>query len=382
MTRIGFAIMDPTGGGCHYRAHLPARVLRAHGHEVVVGETVRYASDWRLGLELEDSTGGVTPATEVESFYDEAGGWTHVFVPDVLVLTAGWSLGITEMLNIGRASGAGDAGRSRAQRLVLDFDDGLEAPVDNAGFRPDQVARKVGSALEVDRLTCSTPAVARDLSAVRRPTAVVRNMIDPDLFADALAANQSRLAFAMTGEGRWGRPLVLGYRGPIPWHRFDIVSLRDGVGPLVELGCRFVHIGGREDDATTFAELVGIDPELVEVRPQVPFAEYPASLAGIDVGLVPFSRRAWSSYKSNVGALEWNAAGVPWVASDQSEYRRLDGLGVVAGRFGWGSRVRELLNPVARHDRYHAQRMAAARYDVSAHVERSDTDAWSKALGL
>lgn len=376
--RIGFAITDPEGGGCQYRAHLPARALRARGHEVVVGEIVRYGDDdWRLGLELSSSTEGAEPHTVVNSFLDEAGHWFHVFVPDVLVVTAGWSLGMESLLGIGEAAGGGMLGRNPGQVLVVDYDDGLEAPPDNAGYRPDQLTHKVASALRADRLTCSTPAVARDLTAVNRPTSVVRNAIDRTMFGHAHAVNQARLAVRIADE--IAGELVIGYRGPLPWHRLDVEALRGALGPLVEIGCSFVHIGARDDDEATFAELVGIDPALVERRPHVPFAEYPELLAGIDLGLVPFARRPWSSYKSNIGGLEWNAAGVPWLASDQPEYRRLHSSSIVAGRFGWAARVRELLEPVARYDRWHAQHIGGARFDVA---DAGRGRAWERALGI
>lgn len=387
--RIGFAITDPEGGGCQYRGHLPARALRARGHDVVVGETVRYGdNEWRLGLELdvasdehhaqvasrEDWPGG-NPA--VNFYTDEAGTTFAVFVPDVLVVTAGWSLGMESLLGVGEAAGGGMLGRNAGQVLVVDYDDGLEAPPDNAGYRPDQLTHKVASALRADRLTCSTPKVAHDLVAVRRPTSVVRNAIDRTMFGHAHAVNQARLAVRIADEVEG--ELVVGYRGPLPWHRLDVEALRGSLGPLVEMGCTFVHIGARDDDEATFAQLVGLEDRMVERRPHVPFADYPDLLAGIDLGLVPFARRAWSTYKSNIGGLEWNAAGVPWLASDQPEYRRLHSGSIVAGRFGWGARVRELLNPVARYDRWHSQHTAGLRFDVA---DAGRGRAWERALGI
>jgi hypothetical protein len=205
-------------------------------------------------------------------------------------------------------------------------------------------------------------------------------MIDPELFAASSALNTARLGVAVADGVRGG--LVCGYRGPLPWHREDVRELATGIGNLVELGCRFVHIGARDDDPETFAEVCGIAPELVELRPQVPFAEYPDALAGVDVGLVPFARRPWSGYKSNIGALEWTAAGVPWISSDQPEYRKLTDRALVRGRLGWGSRVRELLDPAHRFELYSVQLAAAQRHDVSAVMRRGAGRGWELALGL
>lgn len=377
--RVAFAIMDPLGGGAYYRGHLPARVLRAQGHEVVVGDVVRFGdTEWRLGIDLLEGQVSNPQRCRGIEFVDDAGTRGEVFVPDVLVLTAGWALGVQEILEVGRQAGGGAQGRNVSQTIVVDYDDGLEAPRDNAGFRTDQVQRKLASALSADRLTCSTPNVARDLALIDRPTRVLRNMIDLSLYDDARRQNEGRLAVDWSSSGS-GRGMVLGYRGPLPWHRPDVEALRGAAGSLVDLGCRFVHIGARGTDRTHFAEVLGVPADLVEMRAQVPFALYPDQLAGIDVGLVPFARRSWSGYKSNIGALEWNAAGVPWIAGDQPEYRKLFSSSVTVGGTGWGRLVAALMPGEARTAMLARQLARTVQADVQRH---EDDPAWATALGL
>lgn len=399
MARVGFAITDPKGGGAWYRGMFPAACLRALGHEVVCGEMLRFGPSWELGIDLREGVIDNPQGIAGELYTDEAGTEGEVWCPDVMVLTAGWSMGILEVLELGRQAGAGEAGRNRSQTIALDFDDGLEAPRDNAGWRPRQAELKAAAALSADRLVCATPMIARDFALVRRPTKVVRNRVSPELFETVRDTNEARLALdcygtewgaAAPAESSWGlvgEPvtddrLTLGYRGPMPWHRADIEALKPIAGRLVELGCYLVHIGAREDDAQSFAEAVGIP--FAERRLQVPFALYPNQLAGIDVGLVPFARRRWSTYKSAIGALEWNAAGVPWLASDVPEYRRLHSASSLSSWPRWVRELERLRDGEERRDLYRRQVQRSERfYATEGSARARDVGReWADALAL
>lgn len=372
MTRIGFALTDVAGGGAWYRGLLPARLLRELGHEVVCGDSLRFGPRWELGIDLREGFTDNPQGIAGELYTDEAGTEGEVWCPEVLVLTAGWAMGILEVLELGRMSGAGELGRNVGQVLAIDYDDGLDAPKDNAGWRPRQVELKAAAALSADRIVCATPTIAREFALVRRPTRVVRNRVDPLLFDAVRAQNEPRLeadrfatvleqAPELTPAGALGvgysfeddDRLAVGYRGPLPWHRADVAELGRIAERLLELGCYLVHIGAREDDRETFAEVVGVP--FAERRVQVPFAAYPAQLWGIDVGLIPFARRRWSSYKSAIGALEWNAAGVPWLSSDVPEYRRLYSASALASWPRWLRELERLREGKARRDLYRRQ---------------------------
>lgn len=393
MARIGFAITDVTGGGAWYRGLFPARLLRSLGHEVVAADTLRYGPRWELGFDLREGFIDNPQELAGELYTDEAGTEGEVWCPDVMVLTAGWVMGILEMLELGRMSGAGEMGRNVSQVLAVDFDDGLEPPRDNAGWRPRQVEFKLAATQAADRIVCATPMIARDLALTKRPTRVVRNVTDPSRFADVAEQNLERLEHDRTGRHFMEMDpepvpyaeddrLALGYRGPMPWHRADIEELAKWARRAVdELNCYWIHIGARPDDPVTFAELVGI--EYAEARAHTPFATYPGNLFGVDVGIISFARRRWSTGKSNIGALEWNAAGVPWLASDVPEYRKLHSASTVSSPFGWIRHLERLTSAKARRDLFDRQRVRSAElYADEAGLHWRAALEWAKALGV
>lgn len=59
--------------------------------------------------------------------------------------------------------------------------------------------------------------------------------------------------------------------------------------------------------------------ELVDLRP---FPEYPSGLLDFDIGLAPIVNNAFNRAKSNLKPLEYNACGIPFVASKVAPYQR------------------------------------------------------------
>ena len=49
-----------------------------------------------------------------------------------------------------------------------------------------------------------------------------------------------------------------------------------------------------------------------------------AQLGGVDVAVIPYANRSFSKAKSAIAALEWTAAGVPWISTGNPEVALLD----------------------------------------------------------
>ena len=74
---------------------------------------------------------------------------------------------------------------------------------------------------------------------------------------------------------------------------------------------------------------VGIDTSRVQALPNVrllgprPYADLPAYLSAMDVGLIPFKRNEVTFHADPIKAYEYLAAGLPVVATDMPALRRL-----------------------------------------------------------
>lgn len=329
---IGFAITDPAGGVAYYRAAAPAIILHALGDYVVVSDELRMAPDGTFTLGL-TSPEGAPPV-----------GWA----PDVVVLTGGWPSGLPHV-------GWIDEARAAGQLVICDVDDYPHVPPDNRHHDPRLAAAKLAAFDRADAVTCSTGVIADWLRMnTTTPVHLVRNVVDPAMYRYARTLNATRRL------ERAERPVVIGFRGGTAFHQADLEALG---GELARLGAdvRFRHIGD-DPAAPSFAALTGVNPEQVVSVPLVPFRDYPETLAGVDIGILPLADRVFSYAKSGIGALEWTAAGVPWLASPSPEYLRLDKAGCVRRRHQWAGRLADLIrSPELRLEVHLRQRETARR---------------------
>lgn len=80
---------------------------------------------------------------------------------------------------------------------------------------------------------------------------------------------------------------------------------------------------------------------------RVAFEDWSRALQSISVGAAPLADTKFNEAKSWLKPLEYAAVGIPWVASDRREYRRLWGLEQSAG-FLVGDRTRDWVRPLRR----------------------------------
>jgi glycosyltransferase involved in cell wall biosynthesis len=113
-----------------------------------------------------------------------------------------------------------------------------------------------------------------------------------------------------------------------------------------------IHHSGHVNGAAWFADKVGLPRDKVMKTPMHNPIEYAKHSFCFDVGLAPLNDVPFNHAKSWIKAIEYAAAGIPFIASNLSEYKRLNqtyGLGHLASTpEEWQSHLNELLNTQKR----------------------------------
>lgn len=325
---IGFA---STEGGCaHYRAELPARMLRDRGLDAFAGGDLYLYPGGPIAIASD-------PADEREAAAD---GWRE---PDVLVLAGGWPTKLgPDVIRAARACG---------QRVVVDCDDWPWLPAGNPHHVLGGGDYKLAAMRAADHVTASTPFLVDALARHRIDATLCRNSIDAARYADARAVNVDRPDASR---------MIAGYRGMLAgFHDADVRTL---AGQLPD-DLALMHVGADPREHKSFARLARVAPERVATRAAVVFDEYGPQLRGVDLALVPYALRQFSRAKSNIAAMEWTAAGVPWVGAANDELALLDDLTPrLVDAVGWSRVIDELRDPANRARCWANQLAGLARF--------------------
>lgn len=325
MALIGFA---STVGGCHhYRAELPARAVAAAGARVALGADLAIEPNGGpIGMTTRDLDERDMVAVDEETNEPRAvimldDGWVE---PETIVLAGGYPAALGGDI-VARAVAAG-------QRVICDCDDYPSLPASNPHYHPAAYGSKMSAFRAASAVTCATPGLQRFLAKEGIEATLARNWIDRARWTDVRLHNVARRLQRRRGA------LLVGYRGMLAgFHDADVRTLR-GQLPYDDL----VHIGADPRAAQGFASLTHIPPRRVLERQAVEFEHYGAQLAGIDAAVIPYADRAFSSHKSNIAAMEWTAAGVPWLSYGNPEVRALDPTRCVADPHLRGSIAKQL----------------------------------------
>lgn len=286
MPSVAFWFGQP-GGTAEYRAFVPGRALERLGWDVAF---------------LEDLD--VTPAGRVRGD------------PDILV--------IVRVMNADLPAVVRQIRRDGRTTVVYDADDWfLGVPDYNPASRLSPLA--VGAmhdAMSLSHLvTCSTPELAEGYSRLNR-TVVLPNYLDSEIWTD-----NDHLWVDHDG-------IHVGWLGAFGWRAGDLDLLKPWLPRFLDdhPDVRFVAAGCGE-----LLDYLGIDglttPKSDDVLPGFnsnlhPYAHLPAMLGGIDIGLVPLTYNRFNQAKSWCKGMEYNAMGIPAVASPSREYRRFVRPGV------------------------------------------------------
>ena len=279
------------GASLYYRGALVANELRARGFGGWIGSVWRPDDDG--AIEVMDHTDGT---------------W---HTPDVLWCQQWFSEELVESTHRARAAG---------QVVVCDIDDHYwRMPKTNEAYKiwarqPESISYFEHMAA-CDAIITSTETLAYRASRLGPPVFLARNPVD----------------------SRWLTPHdpsdgQVSWIGSTPWRAHDLELFCEAKLDqwLKRRGQRFYHGGAMVPPELTYAErmvgahyrpfptlseLAGIDPSLIDERPNVPFVDYPWLWENVGVSLVPLEPVAFNRGKSWLKSLESCAAGVPHVVS-------------------------------------------------------------------
>lgn len=304
----------------YYRTQLPARVLRAAGHEVVCPSETHD----RL-LRSEDD----------EDFVKAQAGRFDLIIVDRTVRFQDLKhFAALRHVNPG-------------SRMIVDFDDDFaNVPPWNpswGSFQSGQQYREAGHAhLKLSELaTVSTEPLRKAFERKAHAIRVCHNMIDPKDWT-GLPTNRAR--------GSDGHLRVL--YGGASGHFGDLDVARAGIEAVIEkppVPFRLICFG-----ALPFwlHEASRKYPGRVVALPWVPFGDYPAAVAwgGFDVALAPLQDHPFNVAKSNIKWLEAAVQGIPFMCSNVGPYAEIpDGCAIRVENtpVQWSEGLRALLKDAA-----------------------------------
>lgn len=154
---------------------------------------------------------------------------------------------------------------------------------------------------------------------------------------------------------------VIGWAGSLHSHPDDLREVRAAVARVKSI----IKVVGPGDGV---ARELGLDG--VAATGVVKFTDWPQAVGRIGVGIAPLADTKFNTAKSWLKPLEYAACGVPWIASDRVEYRRLHELGcgqLARSTREWASKLRWLVSePNARQDLSDAGRAVAQTQSIQA----------------
>lgn len=207
------------------------------------------------------------------------------------------------------------------QRIIVDIDDHFDGLHEaNQAFHTTDPARNRASNREhlreiikqADLVTVSTPFLADYYADKARDVRLIRNGVNPRQFTPVKHAD--------------GRPII-GWAGATAWRSNDLEGLRSWLPSFLQENEVFFMHAGHESGKPTFAELTGVNPDLIVTVPMQPLPKY-ADMLAFDIGIVPLAAIDFNRAKSSIKGLEYSLAGIPWVADPMPEYERLTQMGV------------------------------------------------------
>jgi glycosyltransferase involved in cell wall biosynthesis len=167
---------------------------------------------------------------------------------------------------------------------------------------------------------------------------------------------------------------IVGWAGSLSVHKDDLTVVGSGIGlALRDAEWEFRVVGVAE----------GVKGELG--LPYTPaetgwlaINQYPYAVAKLGIGIAPILDNRFNRAKSWLKALEYGALGVPFIASDMPEYRRL-GIGMLAANpRQWKGMLTALMkDPAMREDMRLAGRACARKWTFEGNTHRWG-DVWLK----
>lgn len=267
------------------------------------------------------------------------------------------------------------AAKRQGMTVVVELDDNLHQL-----HRRNHMARNVDPRVQplhnivwaqrtidvADMLIVSTPAIARQYG--REKSVIVRNYLPGHILPLAPKTSPARD--------------VLGWTGHIGVHPEDLQSTGGGLRNLTR---PFTVVGGTEG----VADALGLPENRVRLgciwQKDIP-TYWHALGQTIGVGVAPLQASAFNNAKSALKIMEYNALGIPYVASPSAEYqwytRRSRGGLLAESRGQWERYTKRVLTSDTLYEDLRAAGLAWARENtLEAHIDEH-IGAWERAYDL
>jgi hypothetical protein len=354
--RVLFATADSNGPQGWWRCHVPAAMLRSRGHEAFSAPALTVDDKGRL----------------------RAVGTRQQLRPAQVVVLQGWFHGQAPDL-IRQARKAG-------QVVFCDLDDDVwHIPSSNPAYEAAQQWRPHLEAIleQCDGVLCSTPAITETAGAFNDNVWVCRNGVPSTMINRG--GYRWRDVDVTDGRTRIGLVGRTSFRGDDFTLVADALHACNNMSDIV-----IVHYGAVDDDPS-LQDTIGHIPCDILTREWCHVEQFVLELADVDLVLLPQVLSPFAEARSNATGLLCAAAGVQFLATATSEYRRLsaDHIGVtVDNTEQWRTLVPILVDAhqgrsseqpavdaLAEHDAEHTIRgwCEAMQHHLTVNHERRDT---------
>ena len=238
------------------------------------------------------------------------------------------------------------------QKIVVDIDDLYEEiPKDNLSWattRPEyNTQHNINHYQEIigcaDYITVSTKFLYDHYLKIfgKDKVFLVRNAIDVDRWK----FNSNR---------KINSPVV-GWVGYVaPYKKKDFSEISTILPTFLSTNYLSFQHSGSPDFKNPIEEMLNITEKNRFIHEDAkPIKDYPSIFNNIDIGIVPLQNNSFNNAKSALKGLEYCASGIPFVASNTSEYKIIseDGIGRVANSAEeWQEHLTELLDSKTRKE--------------------------------
>lgn len=168
---------------------------------------------------------------------------------------------------------------------------------------------------QADAMTVSTPYLKELYAKHNGNITVVRNYLDWDIWKEVEPQYQVE---------RWQNRIRLGYLGVFRYRRGDLEVIRALI-PKILARHPEVDFVANGHDVHDYLEVPKRQRVVVKEYNFFPYGggDYPVGrkTAHLDIGLVPLAEGGLSEGKSHLKGMEYNAAGIPFIATDTESYR-------------------------------------------------------------
>lgn len=168
---------------------------------------------------------------------------------------------------------------------------------------------------QVDAMTVSTPYLKDLYAPYNGNIHVVRNYVDWDMWRDITPQYEVK---------RWQNRIRIGYTGVFTYRRGDLEVLRPWIGRWMVKHPNVDFVANSKE----VHDFLAIPPRQRVIVKEYDFlnpdtGEYamPRKTATMDIGLVPLAPGGMSEAKSHLKGMEYNAAGIPYIATPTESYR-------------------------------------------------------------